>query len=67
MPERNACIVVSASGAPLVRHGDSTYHVIDVSSRLILIELRVFSENGFSGKGVYRFPLPDGATKGCGE
>jgi 3',5'-cyclic AMP phosphodiesterase CpdA len=63
-PERNASVVVSASGAPLVPHWDSAYHVIDVSPRLIFVERREFSDNGFSERGSYRFPFPDGATRG---
>ncbi|MFH1116958.1 MAG: metallophosphoesterase, partial [Pseudomonadota bacterium] len=62
LPQRNARVVVSASGAPLIPHGDSTYHVIDVSPGLIIIEIRGFSENGFSREGSYRFPFPDAAV-----
>ncbi len=64
LPERNASLVVSASGAPLVPRWDSAYHVIDVCPRLILVERREFTENRFSESGLYRFPFPEGATRG---
>lgn len=58
-PERSASVVVSASGAPLVPHWDPSYHIIDVSPKLIVIERREYSGNGFSERGVYSFSLAD--------
>lgn len=64
LPERNANIVVSASGAPLVSQWDSIYHVIDVSPKLIVAERREFSGSEFSERGCYRFPFPDVPNRG---
>lgn len=67
-PERDARVVVSSCGAPLMPYWDSTYHRIDISSDSIVVQPREFIEGRFVAKGSYRFSLnrngPDPA-KNC--
>jgi hypothetical protein len=63
-PERNAKIVVSSCGAPLMSRWDPVYHMIDISLSSILICPRGFSEGAFTETGLYDFPL-DGMPPGC--
>lgn len=59
-PERDAKIVVSSSGAPLMSRWDPVYHMIEICTSSIVISPRRFSEGSFSETGIYEFPL-DGA------
>jgi 3',5'-cyclic AMP phosphodiesterase CpdA len=54
-PERNAKIVVSACGAPLMSQWDPVYHIIDISLASIVIRPKEFREGRFNEKGAYRF------------
>jgi len=63
-PERDARVVVSSCGAPLMSRWDPVYHMIDISPLSILISPRRFSNGAFTETGVYEFPL-DGAPY-CG-
>ena len=63
-PERNAKVVVSSCGAPLMSRWDPVYHMIDISLSSILICPREFSEGSFTEAGLYDFPL-DGMPPGC--
>lgn len=56
-PERDASVVVSACGAPLMSKGDPTYHIIDVSKELIRIRPRAFSHDRFVETGFHEFEL----------
>ena len=49
-PERNAKVVVSSSGAPLMPYWDSIYHLIDIFPDSIVIQPRAFIEGAFSGQ-----------------
>jgi 3',5'-cyclic AMP phosphodiesterase CpdA len=65
-PERNATVVVSSCGAPLMPHWDSVYHVIDILPKSITILPREFRDGRFGEKGSYDFPFQDGSTRGNG-
>jgi 3',5'-cyclic AMP phosphodiesterase CpdA len=58
-PQREARVVVSSCGAPLMSRWDSVYHLMDLSPATILIHPREFFEGEFVGKGSYEF-FPDG-------
>ncbi len=57
LPERDAKVVVSAGGAPLMPHWDSTYHFIEISRGSIMVQPRDFGQNGFAAKGSHWFSL----------
>lgn len=61
LPERDAKVVVSCCGAPLMPRWDSVYHVIDISAKLIEIQTREFVEGTFTEKGRFYFSFQDGA------
>jgi hypothetical protein len=56
-PERNASVVVSACGAPLMSRWDPTYHMVEVLNQVIRIRPRTFSANGFVETGLHEFPI----------
>lgn len=56
-PERNAKVVVSAGGAPLMSIWDSIYHVIDLTDRSLVVSTREFREGRFTETGAYAFAL----------
>ena len=62
-PERDAGVVVSSCGAPLMSRWDAVYHMIDISSRSISIRKRAFSHGVFLETGSYEFAL-DGMSPG---
>jgi 3',5'-cyclic AMP phosphodiesterase CpdA len=55
VPARNARVVVSAAGAPLMRFWDPTYHVIDILDGEIVVRPREFIDGRFAGNETYRF------------
>jgi hypothetical protein len=55
LPERNARVVVSSCGAPLMSRWDPVYHIIDISRRSIVIHPREFLQGEFRAKGTYEF------------
>lgn len=59
-PERDATVVVSSCGAPLMSRWDPVYHMIDISRSSIFICPRAFSSGVFTETGAYEFLL-DGA------
>ncbi len=56
VPARNARIVVSAAGAPLMSGWDSVYHLIDLSPARITVRPREFLNGAFVETAAYRFP-----------
>jgi len=56
-PERNAKVVVSSCGAPLMPYWDSIYPLIDILPDSIVIQPREFIEGTFSGQLSHRFPV----------
>lgn len=64
LPQRNAKVVVSSCGAPLMPYWDSVYHMIEISPKLITILPREFRDGKFREKGSYNFSFQDGATRG---
>jgi len=56
-PERDARVVVSSCGAPLMSEWDPVYHMIDINPSYILIRPRGFSEGVFAERGSYEFSL----------
>lgn len=61
-PERDAKVVVSACGAPLMPHWDSTYHLVEISEHFLIIQPREFLQGGFAGSSDYRFNLNKNRT-----
>jgi 3',5'-cyclic-AMP phosphodiesterase len=57
VPQRNARVVVSACGAPLMPYWDSTYHIVSLNKTAIEIQPREFKVGAFEGGPVMRFPL----------
>ena len=57
VPERNAKVVVSCGGAPLMSRWDPVYHIIDISEHSIVIEPREFLDGAFEGTKAYEFNL----------
>jgi 3',5'-cyclic AMP phosphodiesterase CpdA len=58
-PQREAKVVVSSCGAPLMSRWDSVYHLMELSSDSIVIHPREFFEGKFVAKGCYEF-FPNG-------
>jgi 3',5'-cyclic AMP phosphodiesterase CpdA len=58
-PEREAKVVVSSCGAPLMSRWDSVYHLIELSQSSIIVHPREFVEGEFVGKKCYEF-FPSG-------
>jgi 3',5'-cyclic AMP phosphodiesterase CpdA len=56
-PQRNASVVVSACGAPLMSRWDPTYHMVEVSKDMIRIRPRTFLHDRFVETGVHDFTL----------
>jgi 3',5'-cyclic AMP phosphodiesterase CpdA len=54
-PQRNASVVVSSCGAPLMSRWDSVYHIVDISSSQIVIRPREFKDGAFTENGSYEF------------
>lgn len=54
-PQRNASVVVSSCGAPLMSRWDSVYHIVDLSSSHIMIRPREFKDGSFVENGSYEF------------
>jgi 3',5'-cyclic AMP phosphodiesterase CpdA len=54
-PQRNASVVVSSCGAPLMSRWDSVYHILDISPSRILILPREFRDGRFAKNGSYEF------------
>jgi 3',5'-cyclic AMP phosphodiesterase CpdA len=65
LPQREARVVVSSCGAPLMSRWDSVYHLMELSSTRIVIHTREFFEGEFVEKGCYEF-FPDGRRTGRG-
>ena len=63
-PEREARVVVSSCGAPLMSRWDSVYHIMEVSPASIVIHPREFFEGEFVEKGCYEF-FPNGDRNDC--
>lgn len=57
VPEREANIVVSAAGAPLMMRWDAAYHVIDILDSQMIVKPREYLDGRFREKGAYRFSL----------
>lgn len=57
VPERNAKVVVSCGGAPLLSRWDPVYHRIDISAQSIAIQPREFLNGAFGGTEIYEFSL----------
>jgi len=55
LPERNAKVVVSSCGAPLLSRWDSVYHIIEINRASIIIQQREFLEKSFAEKATYVF------------
>jgi len=60
VPARNAKVVVSAAGAPLMSHWDAAYHLIELSPHEMVVITREFVQDRFVQTGEYRFQLSDG-------
>jgi 3',5'-cyclic AMP phosphodiesterase CpdA len=60
LPERNAAVVVSSCGAPLMPYWDSAYQVIEIEPDSISVEPREFEDGAFRGNGRYEFALNRG-------
>ena len=58
-PQRQAKVVVSSCGAPLMSRWDSVYHIMDLSPASIVIHPREFVGSGFVAKESYEF-FPNG-------
>jgi 3',5'-cyclic AMP phosphodiesterase CpdA len=56
-PQRNASVVVSSCGAPLMSRWDSAYHMIDIDQRSVVIRPREFRDANFTENGSYEFPM----------
>lgn len=54
-PQRDAAVIVSSCGAPLMSRWDSIYHIIDISSSTIVIRPREFRNGSFGENGSYAF------------
>ena len=65
-PERDARIVVSSCGAPLMSRWDPVYHMIDISPLSILVCPRGFSDGAFAETGFYEFPMDGMPADGPG-
>jgi 3',5'-cyclic AMP phosphodiesterase CpdA len=63
-PQRNASVIVSSCGAPLMSRWDSIYHMIDISASNIVIRPREFRDGRFEENGSYAF---DAQAKSCGR
>jgi 3',5'-cyclic AMP phosphodiesterase CpdA len=59
VPARDARVVVSAAGAPLMPFWDPAYHVIDMLETHMVVQPREFREGRFLENGAYRFDLAD--------
>ncbi len=57
VPARNARVVVSAAGAPLMTFWDPSYHMIDILDSEIVVHPREFIDGSFMGNGAYRFGI----------
>lgn len=57
VPEREARVVISAGGAPLVNRWDATYHVIEINGTKLTVTPREFRKNGFHATGNYHFAI----------
>jgi len=55
VPQRNANVVVSCGGAPLMPHWDPSYHMIGISRQTIDVAIREFHEGEFVRTGAYEF------------
>ncbi len=62
-PQREARVVVSSCGAPLMSRWDSVYHLIELSPSTIVIHPREFFDGKFVEKRCYEF-FPDGNRAG---
>lgn len=62
IPERNAKVVVSCCGAPLMSRWDSAYHLIDITAVSIVVRKREFGGGRFSDAGMYQFSF-DGFSR----
>jgi 3',5'-cyclic AMP phosphodiesterase CpdA len=56
-PQRNAQVVVSSCGAPLMSRWDAAYHIIHVDRESIVVRPREFQDGKFTETGVYTIPL----------
>ena len=56
-PQRNANVVVSAGGAPLMPWWDSSYNVIDLTDSSLLVQTREFRDGKFTAVETYQFEL----------
>jgi len=56
-PERDARVVVSSCGAPLMERWDSSYHVIEITTGSVVIHVRHFDEGGFVQRNAYQFSM----------
>lgn len=61
-PERDAKVVVSACGAPLMSRWDATYHVIDLTGSSLIVSAREFQEGRFEQSGTHMFTLDSRAS-----
>jgi 3',5'-cyclic AMP phosphodiesterase CpdA len=55
VPAREARVVISAAGAPLMPFWDPAYHVIDVTDTQIVVLPREYRDGRFRGNGTYCF------------
>ncbi len=55
VPGRNARVVVSAAGAPLMSRWDSVYHLIDLSSTEVTVRPREFRDGFFVETATHKF------------
>ncbi len=56
IPERNARVVVSSCGAPLMPFWDSIYHIVEIRSQTVVVRPREFLGGTYVQTGCYEFP-----------
>ncbi len=62
--ERNATVIVSAGGAPLMPFWDSSYHLIRITADRFTVSTRDFVDNKFQDTAIFSFPLENGVIPG---
>ena len=55
VPERQASVIVSSGGAPLMPFWDSAYNLVDVTRSEIVVEQRNYEDGIFSSVWSHRF------------
>ncbi|MFC1833372.1 metallophosphoesterase family protein [Thermodesulfobacteriota bacterium] len=63
-PDRDAKVVVSSGGAPLMPHWDSIYHIVDIFGPSLAVQPREFLDGNFVGRTRHEFSLNGRADDG---